>query len=127
MNSTLSTCPVCGELLTIVRLHCNNCDTTIEGRFTMGGLGNLTPDQIQFVEMFIRSEGKITRMQKLLNISYPTVRSRLEEIIRTMGYEVGQEDEEDDAAAREELRRQVLDDLSAGRITSQDAIRLLQT
>lgn len=126
MNSALSTCPVCGEPLTIVRLHCNNCDTTIEGRFTMGGLGNLTPDQIQFVEMFIRSEGKITRMQKLLNISYPTVRSRLEEIIRAMGYEVGQEDEDDDTAAREELRRQVLDDLSAGRITSQDAIRLLQ-
>lgn len=125
MNPALSTCPVCGEPLTITRLHCRNCDTTIEGQFTMGGLGNLSPEQLYFVETFVRSEGKIGRVQKALNISYPTVRSRLEEVIRAMGYEVDQEPEDEDGN-REELRRQVLDDLSAGRITSQDAIRLLQ-
>ena len=71
----------------------------------------------------MRCEGKITRVQKLLGISYPTVRSRLEEVIVAMGYELGEgEDEEIDDG----LRRQVLDDLAAGNITSEEAVRLLQ-
>jgi len=41
-----------------------------------------------------------------------------------MGYEVGAGEEED--TGDEAVRRQVLDDLAAGRITPQDAVRLLQ-
>ncbi len=117
-------CPVCGGEMMITRLYCPDCDVTLEGRFTFGGLGNLTTEQLAFVETFVRCEGKITRVQKALGISYPTVRSRLEEVIVAMGYEPGEMAEEDEAD--EELRRQVLDDLAAGRITSEDAVRLLQ-
>lgn len=117
-------CPVCGGEMMITRLYCPDCDVTLEGRFTFGGLGNLTTEQLAFVETFVRCEGKITRVQKALGISYPTVRSRLEEVIVAMGYEPGEMAEEDEAD--EALRRQVLDDLAAGRITSEDAVRLLQ-
>ena len=123
MYSAPRNCPVCGGEMLITKLYCPDCDVTVEGRFTFGGLGNLSEEQLAFVETFLRCEGKITRMQKALGISYPTVRSRLEEVIVAMGYEL---DEGEDEEAEEELRRQVLDDLAAGKITSQDAIRLLQ-
>ncbi len=119
-------CPVCGEAMNITRLHCDQCDVTVEGRFSLGRLALLSPEQLEFVEVFLRCEGKITRVEKELGISYPTVRSRLNEIIETMGYEVQHAPDAFDSEAAAEARRQVLDDLAAGRITSEEAIELLR-
>ncbi len=124
MYSAPRNCPVCGGEMLISKLYCPDCDVTMEGRFTFGGLGSLSEEQLAFVETFMRCEGKITRVQKAMDISYPTVRRQLEEVILTMGYELGETDDEDDVD--DELRRQVLDDLAAGRVTSADAIRILQ-
>ena len=84
MYSAPRNCPVCGEQMMITRLYCPECDTSLEGRFSFGGLGSLSEEQLAFVETFMRCEGKITRVQKAFGISYPTVRSRLDEIIRTL-------------------------------------------
>ncbi|NLX11176.1 MAG: DUF2089 domain-containing protein [Chloroflexi bacterium] len=117
-------CPVCGEGMIITRLYCPNCDVTIEGRFSAGRLAMLSPEQLEFVEVFLRCEGKITRVEKELGISYPTVRSRLNEIIEAMGYEVDRGPEPDEMSSEE--RRRVLDELAAGRITSEEAVELLR-
>ncbi len=123
MYSAPRNCPICNSEMMITRLYCPECDVKLEGHFGFGGLSGLTHKQLAFVETFVACEGKITRVQKALGISYPTVRSRLEEVIIAMGYEVGEaEDDEVD----DELRKQVLDDLAAGRISSDDAVRLLQ-
>lgn len=119
-------CPVCGELLTITRLHCDHCDVNIEGRFTMGRLAMLTPEQLEFVEMFVRCEGKLKHVGEELNVSYPTVRSRLDEVILAMGYDLPGDNREDDDTLTPEARRKVLDDLSAGSITSEEALKLLK-
>jgi hypothetical protein len=124
MYSAPRNCPVCSGEMLISRLYCPQCDVKLEGHFSFGGLSGLSQEQLAFVETFVACEGKITRVQKALGISYPTVRSRLEETILAMGYEVGAEDEE--PVVDDELRKQVLDDLAAGRITSQAAVRLLQ-
>jgi len=71
-------CPVCHDDLLVTRLVCRNCGTGLEGRFTMGRLFQLTPEQLHFVEIFLRCEGKINRVQEEVGLSYPTVRSRLE-------------------------------------------------
>ncbi|HEY75468.1 MAG TPA: DUF2089 domain-containing protein [Thermoflexia bacterium] len=114
-------CPVCHDDLLITRLVCRNCGTALEGRFTMGRLAQLTPDQLHFVEVFLRCEGKITRVQEELGLSYPTVRSRLEEVIRALGYEVGR-----DQADLEERRREVLERLARKEISAEEALHLLQ-
>jgi hypothetical protein len=116
-------CPVCNETLDITRLHCRHCDTVIEGSFSFGRLGQLTPSQLAFVEVFIRCEGKLNRVEEELGISYPTVRNRLNEVIRALGYEVEAE-EEPSLTAQE--RRDVLDQLAAGQISSAEALRLLK-
>jgi hypothetical protein len=119
-------CPVCDESMLITRLYCPNCEVTIEGHFSLGRLAMLSPEQLEFVEVFLRCEGKITRVEKELEISYPTVRSRLNEVITAMGYEVGAEEAEPVEELTADARRRVLDDLAAGRISSEEAIELLR-
>jgi len=77
---------------------------------------------MEFLETFVRCEGKISWAQHELGLSYPTVRSRLNDLIRALGYEVKEEPPR--AAASE--RRAILSELAEGTITSQEAIKLLQ-
>lgn len=121
MNTLLTSCPVCGDPLAVTRLHCRKCDTTIDGHFEAGRLGRLTSEQVAFVETFVRCEGKLNRMEREVGFSYPTLRARLNEVIRRMGYPVGSE-----SAITEEERRRVLDDLASGKITSEEAMRSLE-
>jgi hypothetical protein len=124
MHPLVGACPVCGETLEVTRLHCRNCDTTIEGHFSVGAFDRLTPEQLAFAETFIQCEGKLNRMEEKIGLSYPTLRARLHELIRALGYEVGQE--EAPVGISDEERRQILDELAAGRISSQDAVKMLQ-
>ena len=124
MHPIIGACPVCGEDLAVTRLHCRNCDTTIEGQFSVGAFDRLSTEQLAFAETFIRCEGKLNRMEKELSLSYPTLRGRLTELIRAMGFEV----EKDEAAPgiSEDERRQILEDLASGKLKSEEAVKLLQ-
>ncbi len=122
MHPVPKNCPICGSELTITALHCPSCDTTIEGRFAHGSFANLTPEQWDFVEMFIRFEGKLKHMGAELNLSYPTVRNRLHEIIRALGYEPGRQETPVLDSAQ---RQAILDRLDRGEITAEEAMRLL--
>jgi hypothetical protein len=124
MHPVLTHCPVCQEDLTITRLRCRNCETTLDGQFFPGPFALLSRDQLRFIETFVRCEGKLNRMEGELGLSYPTVRNRLHEVIRALGYEPG--GEEEPAGAAEEARRRVLEDLSAGNISAAEAMRILQ-
>ena len=122
MNSLLMTCPICEHRFTVTRLHCRNCDTTIEGHFETGRMGQLTAEQLSFVETFLRCEGKLNRVEGVLGLSYPTLRSRLSQVIQAMGFEVGPEQ----ADTSDEQRHQILDELASGQISSEQAMELLQ-
>ncbi len=116
-------CPVCHDDLLVTRMVCRNCDTALEGRFTLGPLFQITPEQRHFVEVFVRCEGKISRVQEELGVSYPTVRSRLDDVIRALGYEVEQEQEQ---GVGEERRQEILQQLARQEISSEEALRLMQ-
>jgi len=92
----------------------------MEGQFTLGRFHALSPEQLQFVETFVRCEGKITRTEVELGVSYPTVRNRLNEVIRALGYEVSEEEQ-----LSQKERRAVLEELSRGVISPERAIELL--
>jgi hypothetical protein len=122
MRPVIGQCPICRDTLHVTRLHCRNCDTSIEGHFTLGRLYTLTAEQLEFVETFIRCEGKIKWVEKELDMSYPAVRARLSSVIEAMGYEVGMGDEK---GISSEDRQQILSDLSSGRLTAEEALELL--
>lgn len=92
MNNLLGKCPVCSNALTVTRLQCGNCGTGIDGSFGLGRLQALAPEQVQFVETFIKCKGKIKDVEGELGISYPTVVSRLNDVVRAMGYDVEEGD-----------------------------------
>ena len=123
MHPLISQCPVCQEDLTITRLTCRNCETTIEGQFFAGPFSQLSRQQLGFVETFVRCEGKLNRMEAELNLSYPTIRNRLHEVIRALGYEPGGEE---DPGLAEAHRQRVLEQLSEGEITAEEAMKILQ-
>lgn len=71
-------------------------------------------------------EGKITWLAEELKLSYPTVRNRLEEIIRALGYEVRVEAPQEERQRAVIKRQVILDDLAAGKITAEEALRQLR-
>ncbi len=123
MNPVIGQCPICQDTLTVTRLHCRTCDTTIEGHFTLGRLYQLSAEHLNFVEIFIRCEGKINRVEQELGMSYPAVRARLTEVIEAMGYEVG---EPERAPISNDTRKAVLAELSAGALSADEALQLLR-
>jgi hypothetical protein len=124
MNTLPTTCPICGGELTVTRIHCRDCDVTIEGRFDGGPFSQLSPDQLDFVKTFVRCEGKINRMEGEIGLSYPTIRNRLHEIIRALGYEPGGGEEAFGLSETE--RQRILEELDNGQISVDDAMLLLQ-
>lgn len=122
MNSVIGHCPICNDTLHVTRLHCRNCDTSIAGHFSLGRLYQLSPEQLSFIETFIRCEGKINRVEQEMGMSYPAVRSRLTEVIEAMGYEVGPTEPE----ISEETRQAVLADLSGGKLSAEEALAILR-
>jgi len=85
-------------------------------------LSDLSADQLQFVLTFIRCEGKFNRMEEELELSYPTLRSRFNEILRVMGFEAEPPEEE---KMTSEERKAILTKLNEGQISIDEAQDLL--
>ena len=118
-KEVLGKCPVCGEELKVTRLSCNHCYTNIEGDFSLCKFCKLSDEQKNFVEVFIKNRGNIKEIEKELGISYPTVRNKLEDVILALGYSPKYTEPKVD-------KKEVLEKLSKGEISSEEAIKLLK-
>jgi hypothetical protein len=90
-RDVISTCPVCEGELAITRLHCRTCGTALEGEFGVGRFGRLSREQLALLESFLRSRGNLKDLERELGISYPTVRGRVESLLRALGLADGDE------------------------------------
>jgi len=126
-NEVVGTCPVCGAELEITEIQCPSCHTRLSGHFDLCKFCKLPTEQRSFAEIFIKNRGNIRDVEKELGISYPTVRGRLEALIRALGYPVSpDEDESRSEAARAAQRKEILDKLAKGEVTAQEAARMLK-
>jgi hypothetical protein len=125
MNPIIGKCPVCGGELTVTRLECGHCGTDIGGRFTLQPLCRLSPEDLGFVEIFVKYRGNAYRVGEEMGMAYSAVRARLTEIIRALGYDTAAEPKEDPSIPAER-RRAILDQLEQGKISSEEAVRQLQ-
>ncbi len=114
-------CPVCGEKLAITKLGCPKCSTAIEGDFQPCEFCRLPEEDLDFVKVFIKCRGNIKDVEKELGISYPTVRGKLDAVIRGLGFEVPAKDTVKENDAKAALRNEILDQLSKGEITPKEA------
>ncbi|HET8568517.1 MAG TPA: DUF2089 domain-containing protein [Candidatus Limnocylindria bacterium] len=120
-NAVIASCPICAEPLQVVRLECAACGTSLEGSFALGRFHRLAADQLDFLETFIRCRGNFKDVERELGISYPTVRSRLDAVIRALGFTTQAEPDRD-----AERRKEILKELADGRIAPDDAAALLE-
>jgi hypothetical protein len=74
-------CPSCGTRLGISKMHCAGCGTEVSGDYDIPRLMRLSPREVAFAEAFIASSGSLKEMARRMEVSYPTVRNLLDEII----------------------------------------------
>ncbi|MCC3144552.1 DUF2089 domain-containing protein [Halanaerobium sp. Z-7514] len=114
-------CPSCEGKLYVRELKCQSCQTRIIGDFYLDEIFQLNYEQQQFLKVFIKTRGNIKNMEKELEMSYPTVRNKLNELIKSLGYkdELLEED-------KEEKRKDILDMLESGEIEVSTAAEKLK-
>ncbi|NCB42605.1 MAG: DUF2089 domain-containing protein [Clostridia bacterium] len=115
------TCPVCGEKLSITKLGCPKCSTAIEGDFQPCEFCRLPEGDLEFVKVFIKCRGNIKDVEKELGISYPTVRGKLDAVIRNLGFEVSTKETVLEKEMKEAAKSAILDQLSRGEMTAKEA------
>jgi hypothetical protein len=124
-HDVISTCPVCANELAVTRLHCRACGTSLEGDFSVGRFGRLSREQLTLLESFLRSRGNLREMERELGISYPTVRGRVEALVRALGF--GSRADADDAddvttdAPAGRTREEILEAVARHEISAEDA------
>ncbi len=136
-HDVIATCPVCAGELAVTRLRCGGCGTTIEGEFGVGRFASLTREQTQVLESFLRSRGNLRDMERELLISYPTVRARVEALVRALGF--GPRDEADPVAGTDPQpgatdtadgiqagRRDILERLASHELSAEEAAEAIR-
>jgi hypothetical protein len=137
-REVISNCPVCDSHLTVTRLHCNTCGTTIEGEFTVGRFSRLNREQYALLESFLRSRGNLRELERELGVSYPTVRNRVEALLRALDLADGAPIPADVPATAEpapaapanvvdaETRRSILERLARHELSAEQAAAALR-
>jgi hypothetical protein len=122
MRRTVSQCPVCDSPLSITELRCRGCGTALRGEFplTRCDFCALPPEQLKFLELFLRCRGNMRDVERTLGLSYPTVRARLDALLAELGYTAAE------SPLIEDQRREIVEALNAGTLTADEAIALLE-
>ncbi|GAC1318786.1 MAG: DUF2089 family protein [Chloroflexota bacterium] len=129
MHPVIGRCPICHDQLAVTRLHCNSCGTSLEGTFSLGPLQRLNGDQIAFIEAFVRNRGSLKDVGAELGISYPTVNSRLNDILVALGHgdRVKVPEAPDSPTTASDRKRDILSQVRDGKISAAEAEQLLRT
>lgn len=111
-------CPVTGGPLLVTRLECDESGVKIEGRFTPNEFAVLPEDNLEFLRIFVKVRGNLKEVERIMGLSYPTIRLRFEKLLLALGYEVTPDASEE--------RSSVLDQLERGDIDADEASKRLQ-
>jgi hypothetical protein len=134
-RDVISTCPVCSSELAVTRLQCRGCGTAIEGDFSVGRFGRLSREQLMLLESFLRARGNLKELERELKVSYPTVRARIDALVKFLGLgdavpAAGDATADASAAGRKGdtvgLRREVLERLARHEVTADEAAALIR-
>lgn len=110
-------CDYCGGSLRITRLTCEDCEQGYVGDFVTPRLSRLSRDEQNLVELFIVSSGSLKRVAEVEDISYPTVRNRLDRLIGRLMEE---------KAGDQKRKQQILEDIKEGRIKPKHGMRMIE-
>ncbi len=124
-------CPGCGGALIITACECTECGLEMRGEFRPPQFAMLSDDQLTFVRHFLRARGNLSELEKVLGVSYPTIRNKLDEINKTLDAAEAAanhprpEAEADPDPAQSE-RQAILAQVSAGKLSAVEAVEMLR-
>jgi hypothetical protein len=117
VHSLITHDPASGEELIVTRLMGPKSGIVIEGLFTLGWIGRLTPEQLAFVGLLVKHRGNLQRLAAEMQIAYNTARNRMDEIVAAL--------EGGPPPVEKAERLEILDRLASGAISFEEASRLL--
>lgn len=80
MDISKAKCPDCNQPMKLSKATCPSCGVAMDGAFEVSTLGKLPLEDQAFVMAFVRHHGSLKKMESLFDISYPTVKNRLNAI-----------------------------------------------
>ena len=130
VNPVISACPVCKNDLKVTKLVCDHCDTVIEGNFTLSKFNYLETEKLYFIEVFVKNRGNIKAIEKELNISYPTVKKMLDDVIVGLGYSLDSELEDEEVEKEKQepkaSKTSILEKIANKELSVLEAVELLK-
>lgn len=116
-REVMGQCPICNGPVEITEISCGSCKSTIKGHFKPCRFCGLSKEHKDFAEIFIKNRGNIKEIEKELGVSYPTVKGKLDSLINALGYKNQSEEPVN--------KKEILERLYRGEITSEEAVKLL--
>src|SRR3954451_20642504 len=111
-------CPYCSHSMAVSRMTCHACEISVEGAFPTPRLANLPIEHQRFVEIFVLAGGKLKQIAEQAGVSYPTVRSRLDQVIESLRQEI---------SATQEVRGTILDAVGEDKHATDEAARIIKS
>lgn len=114
----ITKCPSCnGSKLYLTKIECTDCHTLFSGQFDIPVLLKLSEEDIRFITDFVKCSGSLKEMGSLQQVSYPTLRNRLNGLIEAL-----EQLESTSGYSKDDILQLVED----GKITAQEAADLLR-
>jgi hypothetical protein len=102
MDLSSASCNQCTGHYTVTRLVCQECGTAVEGRFSLPRLARLPAEDRRFIEVFLLAEGNIKETGRVLGVSYPAVRNRLDKMTSALRREIERDSKHESQVTRKE-------------------------
>jgi hypothetical protein len=135
MQKLFNQCPACGGQLVITECKCPACQLQMRGEFQSGQLSTLSDDELTFIKVFLTARGNLTEVERVLGISYPTIRNKLDEINNALNRtndvnEIRQKKLsntlETNPTSIEDTRKDILQQVADGRLSPTEAVQKLR-
>lgn len=127
MIKMFNQCPACGGPVIITECRCASCQLQLRGEFELGQFSHLSDDQLTFIRVFLSARGNLTEVERVLGISYPTIRNKLDEINSALNLTAAKKPEDlREPPLRGEERRIILQKVAEGQLSTAEALQKLQ-
>ena len=124
MRKIIEKCPACQNDVIVTRIRCTRCECEVIGEFQPTIFNRLTPENLAFVETFVRLRGNVREMARELRVPYSTIRNHLDDVIKALGFATGTLPEGEDLSTASQ--QEVLNRLESGEISVEDAAEELK-
>lgn len=110
-------CPFCEGSVRIKKVECSKCSMGFEGDFFTSPIMSLPEEYQSFIELFVLSSGSLKEMAALLGVTYPTVRIRMDNIIKAL---------KEQMQKKEEYKQELINKVDQGKLTPEKAAQIIK-